>query len=270
MKLTLQLTACSNFQKHYKMKQKNYILLFVCFLTLGLVAQNKVDQNGKKQGPWKKTYPKSIAIQYEGKFKDDKPVGTFIYYYPSRKKQATIKHDDNSPRSYAEFYHESGNILSKGIYINMKKDSIWMNYAPSGRLSSIETFKNDTLNGLKIIYYLPEDLYNKSKMIASKTLYKNGKVDGERIEYFDTGVVKTKGNFTNNIKDGVFITNHPNGKVMNLERYKNGRLHGWCTVNDEAGKEISRVYYFNGERLEGKKLEEKLQYLKNKGINPNE
>lgn len=259
-----------NYQKSFNMYKKHLSILFISFFSLCVIAQNRIDENGNKQGPWKKTYPRSIAVQYEGQFKDDKPVGTFKYYYPSRKIQAIIKHDENSNRSYAEFFHESGNTLSKGMYINMKKDSIWKNYAPSGRLSSTETFKNDTLNGLKIIYYLPEDLYNKNKTIASKTYYKNGKVEGEKIEYFDTGIIKTQGNFENNAKHGVFITNHPNGKVMNLERYKNGTLHGWCIVKDGAGKETSRVYYYNGERLEGKKLEQKLQYLKSKGINPNE
>ncbi len=247
------------------------ISFIVLFFSVALVfGQNKVDEKGRKQGVWKKTYLGSSVIHYEGQFKDDKPVGTFNYYYPSRSKQAVIVHDPKSNRSYAEFYHENGNVMSKGIYRNMLKDSVWLNYAPSGRLSVMETFHNDTLNGLRVIYYLPEDLNIKKLMIASQTNYKNGKVDGEKIEYFDTGVIKSKGTYVNNVKHGVFITNHPNGNVMNYERYKNGMLHGWSYVKDEAGNETSRNYYYNGQRLEGKELEKKLQYLKSKGINPNE
>ena len=252
------------------MKLTNIILIPFVFFHLISSAQNSTDKQGKKQGPWKKTYPKSTAIKYEGQFKDDKPVGIFNYYYPSRSKQAKIVHNQNSNRSYAEFYHESGNLMSKGQYTNMLKDSVWMNYAPSGRLSTVEKYKNDTLNGKMTIYYLPEDLYNKNLMICSETNYKNGKYDGERIEYFESGLIKTKGTYINNIKNGVFITNHTNGKVMNLERYKMGIRHGWCTVSDENGHETSKSYYYNGEHLEGKKLETKLQSLKSKGINPNE
>ena len=245
-------------------------ILFFLFFPLVFSAQNNIDALGKRQGAWKKKYPGSSVIQYKGQFKDDKPIGTFKYYYTSKSIRAVIIHDDNSNRSYAEFYHENGNMMSKGIYRNMLKDSIWVNYTPSGRMSSKETFRNDTLNGLRTIYYLPEDLYNKKIMIASETNFKNGKVEGEQVEYFDTGKIKSKKKFKNNVKHGECFINHPNGKVMNYERYKNGVLHGWCYVKDQNGSETARNYYFKGELLQGKKLEQKLQYLKSKGLNPNE
>ena len=53
------------------------------------------------------------------------------------------------------------------------------------------------------------------------------------------------------------------------ERYKDGILHGWSIAKDEAGTEISRKYYFHGELLEGKKLENVMKQFKEKGINPN-
>lgn len=248
---------------------KTTILLFCLLFTFVLSAQNKIDANGKKQGPWKKNHPNSSALQYEGQFKDDKPIGTFVYYYPSKSKQAIIIHEPNSNKSTATFFHESGVILSKGNYLNMKKDSVWCNYAPSGRLSSKETFKNDVLNGQKIIYYLSEDITDKTLRIVSKYNYKEGKLDGEQIEYFDSGIIKSKGSYTNNVKNGVWEINHPNGKVMNIERYKNGELHGWCIVKDENGNETGKSYFYYGERLEGKQLESKMKQFKELGINPN-
>ncbi len=246
------------------------ITLLICiFLTGIMFAQNKVDANGKKQGPWEKKYPKSLVSQYKGQFKDDKPVGTFTYYYPSNKVQAIIKNTPNSSRSSAIFYHESGVVLSKGIYMNMKKDSIWLNFAPSGRLSTSETYKNDKLNGQKIIYFLAEDLSDRSLRIASTSNYIDGLMNGERIEYFESGTIKTKGNYKNNKKTGIWVTNHPNGKPMNTERYKDGVLHGWCTVQNEGGVETGRVYFYHGTRLEGKKLEEKMKQFKKLGLDPN-
>ena len=248
---------------------KNYSILLFLFISFVTFSQNKVDEKGRKQGPWEKTHPKSIALQYKGQFIDDKPVGTFYYYYPSKSLQAIIKHDVSSTRSSATFYSGNGVILSKGIYKNMKKDSIWLNYAPSGRLSSSESYKEDKLNGPKIIYYLSEDLSNKSLIMASYTNYLNGLVDGEKVEYFDSGLIKLKGTYKNNKKIGVWETNHPNGKLMLEERYKDGILHGWSIAKDEAGTEISRKYYFHGELLEGKKLENVMKQFKEKGINPN-
>jgi antitoxin component YwqK of YwqJK toxin-antitoxin module len=248
---------------------KNYSILLCLLISFTAFCQNKTDDKGRKQGPWEKTHPKSIALQYKGQFIDDKPVGTFYYYYPSKSLQATIKHDVSSNRSSAIFYSENGVILAKGIYKNMKKDSIWLNYAPSGRLSSSESYKEDKLNGPKIIYYLSEDLSNKSLIMASYTNYLNGLVDGEKVEYFDSGLIKLKGTYKNNKKIGVWDTNHPNGKLMLQERYKDGVLHGWSLAKDEAGTEISRKYYFHGELLEGKKLENVMKQFKEKGINPN-
>ncbi len=100
-------------------------ILIITLLSCSLSAfsQNKIDEKVRKQGPWQKILPKSKVLQYKGQFKDDKPVGTFTYYYPSNSIQAVIKHDPNSTRSVAIFYFENGVVLSKGIYQNMKKDN---------------------------------------------------------------------------------------------------------------------------------------------------
>jgi antitoxin component YwqK of YwqJK toxin-antitoxin module len=121
------------------------VLLMLVFLFFGFVSMaqlNQTDAKGRKQGEWAKTYPKSRVYQYKGQFKDDKPIGTFTYYYESGKVKAVIKHDAGSARSVAYYYHENGNAMSHGIFRNMKKDSIWLNFLPSGRLSTTETYKN--------------------------------------------------------------------------------------------------------------------------------
>ena len=71
---------------------------------------------------WQKTYPKSRAFEYKGQFKDDKPVGTFTYYYLTNTIKAVIEHQENSNRSVAKMYHENGKPMSVGIYRNLKKD----------------------------------------------------------------------------------------------------------------------------------------------------
>jgi len=124
---------------------KRVIVLLLTFYSASLFAQNVTDAKGKKQGIWSKTYPGTKVYQYKGQFKDDKPVGTFTYFYPTTKVKAIIKHDAGSNRSVAYFYHENTKLMSAGIYRDMKKDSVWLNFGPSGKLSSSETFKNDWL-----------------------------------------------------------------------------------------------------------------------------
>ena len=104
---------------------------------------NQKDTQWRKQGPWQKTYPKSRAFEYKGQFKDDKPVGTFHYYYPSTKLKAVVKHDEKTGRSVSVMYHENGVVMAKGIFRDQEKDSIWEYYGPSGRLSTKETSRTE-------------------------------------------------------------------------------------------------------------------------------
>ncbi len=238
--------------------------------TLGAVAQvNQMDEKGRKQGPWSKTHPGSKALQYKGQFKDNKPVGTFMYYYPSAKLKAVIKHDPNSSRSFATYYHENGVIMSSGAFRDMKKDSVWLNFDPAGRLKFKETYANDVLNGKKTVYYVPKDPNDKSQKISAIYNYKEGLMDGEIVEYFDLGGFRTKGAYSDNKRVGVWESYHVNGKIMIQERYRDGVRHGWCKSFDESGKETNRKYYSFGKLLEGKALEAKMKEYKAKGIDPN-
>jgi len=248
------------------------VLIFILLSCVSIAgwSQNVTDSKGKKQGAWSKVYPNSKVFQYKGQFKDDKPIGTFTYYYPSSKVKAIIKHNETTTRSEAFYYHENGNLMSYGIYRNLKKDSVWLNFVPSGRLSTSVTYKNDVLNGKKTIYYVPEDLNDKSKVVSAVSNYSDGKLNGEYFEYFIDGTIKEKGVYIMDKKDGIWERYHTTGKKMTLDRFKNGIRHGWCYAFDASGKETGKIYYFNGKLLKGKELEAKLAELKQKGIDPNQ
>jgi antitoxin component YwqK of YwqJK toxin-antitoxin module len=249
---------------------KFFILLFALLTTNICFCQNVTDSKGKKQGEWSRIYPGTKVYEYKGQFKDGRPVGTFTYFYKSTKVKAIIKHGAETNRSEAFFYHENGAIMSHGIYRDLKKDSIWLNYGPSGRISNSETFKNGILNGKNVIYYVSEEASDNSKRVSAVNYYVNGKLNGESVQYFENGSVKEKGTYTLDKKTGIWERYHASGKKMMLERFKNGIRHGWCFAYDEAGKEIAKVYYYNGKKLEGKELEARMNYFKQNGISPNE
>lgn len=246
------------------------IVIVLCCVSFLGSAQNLTDSKGRKQGPWSKTYPGTKVIQYKGEFKDDVPVGTFTYYYENAKVKAIIKHGEGAKRSEAFFYHDNSKLMSYGIYRNQKKDSIWLNFGPSGRLSSSETYVNDVLHGKMTIYYIPEDPNDKSQKVAEVRNYVDGKLDGEYVEYFNTGVVKKKGKYSMGKKIGVWEQYNLGGKRNIQERFKDGMLHGWCYAYDDTGKLVGKQYYYNNKRLQGKELDAKLEYFKKNGIDPNE
>ncbi len=239
-------------------------------LSLTTSAQlNDVDATGKKQGPWANVYPGTRVYIYKGQFKDDKPVGKFTYFYESSKVKAIIEHDSGSSRSVGYYYHETGGLMSHGIFRNLKKDSVWVNFDKTGVLRSRESYKNDSLHGKCVVYYKPEE-GTRNQMVSAISHYNNGKLDGAYQEYFVSGTIMRKGSYENGKRHGIWESYHSNGKKMTFERYKQGKRHGWCFAYDNTGKEEGKKYYYYGRLLEGKQLKKKMEELKRLGINPNE
>lgn len=248
------------------------ILFFTFFLLTGaLIAQpNKVDAQGRKQGEWGKKYENKTVYMYKGQFKDDEPVGKFVYWYPNNEVKAIIIHEENSNRSVAYMYHENGKMMSYGIYRDQKKDSIWNYYGPSERLSLKESYKNGVLHGIKTIYYVPQERGVPTTQVAKTITYKNGLLDGPMKAYFDNGVIKETGNYTNDKRNGVFKKYYPSGKIQFIYRYKMDEYHGWQQTFDGKGMVIGSKYYINGRELKGKELENYKEKMKREGVNPNE
>jgi len=237
-------------------------LLFFLLIAVQGISQNVIDANGKKQGQWSKLYPGTKVYQYKGQFKDDKPVGTFMYYYQSSKLKAIVKHIEGSNRSEAQFYHDNGVIMSRGIYLDLKKDSVWSNFGPTGRLSNKETYKADVLHGKKTIFFVSEDPNDKSQIVSSISNYKEGLLEGEFVEYFDGGSMKEKGNYLNGKKSGFWMKYSITGSIMIEECFKEGLRNGWTKSFDESGKEVGKQYYLQGRVIKGKELEVRLNQIK--------
>lgn len=246
---------------------KVLFIISLIFISSTSFAQeyNQVDGKGRKQGEWRKKYEDFNQYMYVGQFKDDKPVGLFIYYYTNSKVKAKVDHGDGSGRAVAVFYHENGHKMSVGIYRDMKKDSIWTNYGPSGRLSTKETFKNDVLHGQTVVFFVPEELEDKSTRISEIFLYDNGKLEGEYTKYFENGNVHMKGQYVNGAKDGLWTEYHLNGNRAAVYSYKNGLQHGWQVAFDNKNNRIGKTYYYMGSVLSGKELEDYLKLLEENG-----
>jgi len=252
-------------------KNTTFILtLLISFSFTSFSQINQLDEKGRKQGEWQKTFVDSEALRYKGQFNDDKPVGKFVYYYPNNQVRSIITHDQNSKRSEAFFYHPTNDLIAHGIYRGELKDSVWTHFLPTGFYSFTETYKNGELHGERITFYGPEAIEDpKIKLILRKSNFVNGEQHGEFIEYFSDGIIKAEGSYLNGVLEGVILKNHPNGKTMIKERWKNQKKHGWWVTYDESGKELGRIYFLEGVQLEGKELTDYLEKLKNEGRSPN-
>jgi len=241
-----------------------YLALFLCFISFTSIAQiNKKDAQGRKQGVWKKPYKSSSAFEYIGQFKDDKPVGKFVYFYQSGKTKAKMNFGENGVTT-ALMYHESGYLMAKGKYIDQKKDSTWVQYDDRGVISYQEDYKNGELHGQRVIFYEP--IAGQYK-VMEYSYWKNGVQHGEFKKFHPNTKVAQEGKYVDGNKDGEIKHYHPNGKVALVERYKFAVKHGYQIVFDETGKQIGFKLYWEGRELKGPEREAKIAELKQKKSN---
>jgi antitoxin component YwqK of YwqJK toxin-antitoxin module len=247
-----------------------FFFLLTAFNSCFLAQLNQQDSKGRKQGAWQKTYPKSDILQYKGQFRDDKPVGTFTYYYPAGQLKAIIEHHPDGMHSRAYFYFENKMLMTEGFYFNQKKDSTWVNYNAEGLVLGLESFKNDKLNGKKVIYYLEGQIETEKLNPLSFATYENDTLNGEYKEFFSTGKLKLMGKYKSGKRIGEWKEYYPNGSLYKVFRYKNDLIHGWSTTYNKDGEENGKFLYQYGEKLSSKDLEAFLKLCDKKGLDPNQ
>ena len=237
-----------------------FTLITILFTALCFGQINQVDANKRKQGPWKKYYPNTGALKYEGQFKDNKPYGVFTYYYKTGRVEAKVKFLKGGYITYSKMYHESsGMIKATGKYVNQKKDSTWTYFDNKGNVKSKEVYKDNKLEGQRVIYYEP---VNGKYVVARYEYYKNDVLHGTYKEYHTNTKLKSEGQYVDGNLDGLVKFYYPNGKMERIERYKYAVEHGWWVFYDNTGKQIGERLFWEGKLLKGKALEAKKAELK--------
>ena len=146
-------------------------ILLSCFTLLATVgmaqpgaAVNQKDAQGHKQGPWQRNWAESSQLRYTGQFKNDKPVGDFIYYSTTGKVESRIDHYVGSDAAHAKHFHPDGKLLAEGRYVGEDKDSTWNYYDTDGILRSTEHWKKGKMEayeytGANLEYALGQEGY---------------------------------------------------------------------------------------------------------------
>ncbi len=224
-------------------------LLFSLFLTPLLVrAQetNQTDANGLKQGKWVKKYPDGKP-EYEGTFKDDKPVGLFKYFDISGNLIAKVNFNEDGS-AHAEMYYEKGEVAAKGNYSAPEvKTGQWVFYDQYGNVRSEVHYKNNKNHGKAVYYY-------KDGSVVKETAFENGREQGYRKEYFANGNVKFEGAMLDGNFDGEIIIYHPNGQVDQKGIYRNAVRDSTWIYFDENGRTVRKIHYEKGNIADEEKL----------------
>lgn len=215
-------------------------LLFLTIIFTGdIMAQNKIDNQGKKQGNWFKTYENGNKI-YEGKFVNDYQEGLFTYYYENGDIKANTIFSSKGRIAITKIYNTDGGIMSEGAYYNKFKDGEWIYYDQKGNklkrenydkgikrgdfkvwdkngllVESIE-YKDDKKNG---VYY--KNFYSKGYVYYT---YKDNKKTGPYEDYYYFQKLRVKGNYNEDMRDNNWLYYDSLGNIIKTQEWRKDSL----------------------------------------------
>lgn len=214
---------------------------------------NQTDAQGRKQGPWQKNYT-SGKPAYTATFKDNKPVGEMVRYYPSGNVSARIVYDDKGETGRAELFDEKKTLIGKGNYKGTLRDSVWLFYSAKDLLASSENYVNGRRNGKSTTYY-------RSGKVSEIIIWLNDTKEGNWEQYHETGGIKIKSQHQNGNIHGTYVSYYANGAVEMQGQYFNGMEDGIWQFFFEDGKLNYQLEFDKGKPKNKEMLEAKEKAL---------
>jgi len=216
----------------------------------GDTIYNQTDEEGLKQGYWKKQYSNG-SLKYKGGFINDKPVGEFRRYFENGQLKALMIFDKKSELVNTIIYYEDGRLAAEGQYIKNKKDSTWNYYSYySQTLVCKESYINGLKHGISIKYY-------NNGNFSEELEWKDDAKDGKWNQYFESREIKMKSFYKSGLRDGYFKLFYKSGQIEIEGQYINNRKHDYWTYYDENGNTILKVDYEYGNPVNKEVLHQK-------------
>ncbi len=224
-------------------------------------AQNRIDNQGRRQGHWIKTDKDGSRI-FEGEFKDGKEVGIFNYYYPDG--TLKIRNTFTDPGRYCkhEAFDRQGRLLATGFYNQKNRDGEWRYYSQEGKLVKIAGYRMGIKEGTHVVFNSNGDTAEISnwkdnrrhgrwwKRIGEKGWitgrYENGLMQGRLVEYDNEGRLVSDGNYLNGEKHGAY-RHYEQGRCTVEESWHEGALAErkiLLNCPDERWQSVFGIAYF--------------------------
>ncbi|MEP7169158.1 MAG: toxin-antitoxin system YwqK family antitoxin [Bacteroidota bacterium] len=136
---------------------------------------------------------------------------------------------------YFEIKDAQGKIQEIGKYLKGKKDGVWRTYNSSEGLLALEEFKEGVLNGIKI-------QFDESGYLSIDATFKNGKLNGRRTEYRYGSVKRHIENYADGVLNGNKKAFYESGTLQEDGGYKDGKRDGlvkWFTQQEKPSIEYT-------------------------------
>lgn len=232
---------------------------------------NRFDSIGNLiySGPYKNGVPVGIHRDYKngkvigGKLYDDN--GVLIG-------EGIIDKEGNKEGPWTNYF-PSGQVKSKGRYVENNRSGKWIFYFESGKRMQTGEYKQDAPDGEWIWYYPDGNVLRDEQ-------YLNGKEDGHSVEYDPSGKVITEGdyiegekegkwtykvgdyaeqgNYITGLRDGLWKYYYENGNLMFQGNYVQGNADGKHLYYYDTGELKEECIYIMGLKEKSWKKYDKL------------
>ena len=136
--------------------------------------------------------------------------------------------------------YNAKNKIEEGVYVNSRKNGIWIKYWPNGNVRSEINYKNGRTNGAYTTYFQNGNVEEKGNVIA-------GMMQGEFTLFWPNGKLRQKKKFNLNGKtDGQVVYYYPNGNKELVFESNNGIENGSASWYYENGDKKKDCFFDNG------------------------
>jgi len=147
--------------------------------------------------------------------------GKYVEFYQDGNKYSTGTYEMGLYEGPWQYWYPNGQSCKSVIFKAGKPHGKWDIFRPDGTLKASKAYQDGLRHGPWKYYF--ED----GKQLKVELTYNQGKIEGERFNYY------------------------PNGQLRQQIHFENGLMHGKATNWNEAGQKISEMQFENG-KLVGK------------------
>ena len=212
-----------------------------------LLFEGIVDEEGRRQGPWKEYY-ETGELKSEGSYKDNLKIGKWNYYFRNGDIEQTGSYQRGLTNGVWTWYYTNGEVWREEEYLLGMEEGLSTEYSDSGTVIA----KGNYVEGLRDgkWFFEIQDHREEGRFFE-------GERTGEwRHYYLDENQLRFVGKFENDLENGTHIHYYANGQVKRRGAYRLGQKEGiWEYYTEEGYKKISIEYEngveikYNGQRI---------------------
>lgn len=235
--------------------------MWISYYSDGKIACYMPFKNGVKDGVVKSLYENG-NVSSETKYINNRLEGISTHYYSDGKLSHTETYVNDTLNGLAKEYYENGILKEEKYFKKGKRDSTYLFYYDSGVLWEHIIYKNG--NEYNVLAYNSPDgkpincctlkdgngimrFYDESSKMTKEISYKNSMKDGP-YKLVENGIVRDDGNYKENVYHGEWIEYYETGELYLKINYTEGKKNGKATYFFKDGTISQQGEFINDEQ----------------------